>query len=199
MYTVYKHTAPNGKVYIGITKQRPERRWGKGGRGYKENDYFYRAIQKYGWDNFKHEIIAENLTEEEAGLMEIDLISQHRSVDRSCGYNRHAGGVIHDTVSHEDFLKYDMLPYEVIKASDDLRDVFDGLLKAALGFKWAEKIEVYRQTDGEPVLVETRITEREQKPSYLAICILLEHYCDSEQVQPIKALLLKLKREIEED
>lgn len=25
MYTVYKHTTPSGKVYIGITKQKPER------------------------------------------------------------------------------------------------------------------------------------------------------------------------------
>ena len=65
MYTVYKHTCPNGKVYIGITKQKPERRWGINGRGYKENEYFYRAIQKYGWQNIKHEIIAEGLTEEE--------------------------------------------------------------------------------------------------------------------------------------
>lgn len=199
MYTVYKHTAPNGKVYIGITKQKPERRWGKNGNGYKENDYFYRAIQKYGWENFGHEIIAKNLTEEEAGLMEIDLISQYRSVDRSCGYNRHIGGVIHDTVSHEDFLKCDMLPYDAIKKNDDLKHVFDGLLKVALGVKWIETIDVYRQINGKTVLVETRVIEREQKPSYLAICLLLKHYCDSEQVKPIRATLIKLKHEIEED
>ena len=26
-FTVYKHTSPNGKVYIGITMQNPIRRW----------------------------------------------------------------------------------------------------------------------------------------------------------------------------
>lgn len=29
-YVVYKHTCPNGKVYIGITSQKPEHRWKKG-------------------------------------------------------------------------------------------------------------------------------------------------------------------------
>lgn len=27
MYSVYKHTSPSGKVYIGITKQKPVKRW----------------------------------------------------------------------------------------------------------------------------------------------------------------------------
>ena len=33
-YSVYKHTFPNGKVYIGITKQNPLKRW-RNGTGYK--------------------------------------------------------------------------------------------------------------------------------------------------------------------
>ena len=55
MYVVYKHTTPSGKVYIGITGLKPERRW-RNGNGYKDNEHFYRAILKYGWDNIKHEI-----------------------------------------------------------------------------------------------------------------------------------------------
>ena len=48
-YFVYMHTSPNNKRYIGITSYtNPKRRW-KGGYGYHKNDYFYRAIQKYGW------------------------------------------------------------------------------------------------------------------------------------------------------
>ena len=30
LYSVYKHTAPNGKVYIGITSRKPEYRWNNG-------------------------------------------------------------------------------------------------------------------------------------------------------------------------
>ena len=32
-YCVYIHTAPNGKMYIGQTSQKPEARWNNG-RGY---------------------------------------------------------------------------------------------------------------------------------------------------------------------
>ena len=32
MYTVYKHTCQNGKVYIGITSLDVKTRWGKDGK-----------------------------------------------------------------------------------------------------------------------------------------------------------------------
>jgi predicted GIY-YIG superfamily endonuclease len=74
-YCVYKHTNKfNGKVYIGITSQQPEKRW-KNGYGYEGNEYFYRAIQKYGWnDGFDHEIIVSGITKEAACAIEIELI-----------------------------------------------------------------------------------------------------------------------------
>ena len=65
MFCVYKHTCPNGKVYIGITCQKPEQRW-RHGKGYKRNALFFRAINKYEWENIKHEILYENLTKEQA-------------------------------------------------------------------------------------------------------------------------------------
>lgn len=41
-YTVYMHTTPNGKRYIGITAQTVERRWQNGyGYAYGGNDYFF--------------------------------------------------------------------------------------------------------------------------------------------------------------
>lgn len=89
-YTVYKHTAPNGKVYIGITMQPPERRWNNGD-GYK-HQFFYRAIQKYGWDNFTHEILFSNLTKEQACEKEMELISLYDSTNFKNGYNLSYGG-----------------------------------------------------------------------------------------------------------
>ena len=59
------HICPNNKKYIGITCQEPEKRW-INGKGYKTNDYFFRAIQKYNWNNIKHEILFNNLTKKEA-------------------------------------------------------------------------------------------------------------------------------------
>lgn len=89
-YIVYKHTSPSGKVYIGITKHKnPEKRWGKNGGGYV-GSYFYHAIEKYGWDNIKHEILFSELSKEEACKKEIDLISHYKSLNIS--YNIADGG-----------------------------------------------------------------------------------------------------------
>lgn len=63
-YCVYMHTFPNGKVYIGQTKQNPKYRF-KNGNGYKGCTYVYSAIKKYGWENIKHEILIDNLSREE--------------------------------------------------------------------------------------------------------------------------------------
>ena len=90
-HCVYKHTSPSGKVYIGMTKQRPAIRW-RNGLGYKGNEHFYKAICKYGWDGFKHEIIVSGLSYEDAANMEISLISSHNAVDRAFGYNFRYGG-----------------------------------------------------------------------------------------------------------
>ena len=91
-YMVYMHTSPNNKRYIGITSQKPERRWRKNGDGYKDNSYFWRAIQKYGWDNFKHDILFYNLTKKEAEQKEVELISYYNSNDVNFGYNMSVGG-----------------------------------------------------------------------------------------------------------
>ncbi len=90
-YCVYKHTSPDGRIYIGLTKNDPKVRW-QGGTGYRGNSYFTRAIKKYGWESFKHEIIAKNLTELEAKTMEIQLIAKFRSNERKFGFNISSGG-----------------------------------------------------------------------------------------------------------
>lgn len=93
MYVVYKHTCPNGKVYIGITGLSPTRRWQRG-KNYITNTYFYRAIEKYGWDNIKHEILFEGLTKDEASSKEVELIALYKSDQRDFGYNLCPGGEI---------------------------------------------------------------------------------------------------------
>ena len=91
-YTVYKHIAPNGKIYIGQTGQKnPKRRW-QNGEGYKPNAHFYNAIQKYGWDNFEHEIVATGLTKKEADWLEKYLIAYYETTNRTKGYNNTKGG-----------------------------------------------------------------------------------------------------------
>lgn len=99
LYCVYKHTSPSGKVYIGVTCQNPEDRW-KNGFGYlnKNKDGKYtqpsiaRAIVKYGWKNFSHEILFNDLTKKEAAIKEMELIKKFKSDDREFGYNIEHGG-----------------------------------------------------------------------------------------------------------
>lgn len=81
-YSVYMHTFPNGKKYIGITKQNPKDRWRAGYNRFMEN-----AIAKYGWENIKHEIVADNLTQKEAENMECTLIKENKTTNGKFGYN----------------------------------------------------------------------------------------------------------------
>lgn len=90
-YCVYMHTCPKGKVYIGITRNNPLKRW-QNGTGYRTNEYFTRAIKKYEWENFKHELLFTGLSEKEAKEKEIYLIAKYKSNQRKYGYNISSGG-----------------------------------------------------------------------------------------------------------
>ena len=95
MYTVYQHKNKiNGKIYIGITSQKPEDRWGSQGCNYKSSPHFYSAIQKYGWNNFEHNILFTGLTKEQACLKEQELIKEYDLMNREFGYNSTSGGDI---------------------------------------------------------------------------------------------------------
>lgn len=89
-YVVYCHTLKkDGRKYIGITGQAPKKRW-KYGAGY--TSYFRNAIKKYGWNNFEHTILYENLTEQEAIDKEIELIKELDLTNRDKGFNICSGG-----------------------------------------------------------------------------------------------------------
>ena len=103
-YKVYKHTSPSGKVYIGMTSMRLKDRW-KSGKGYKTCILLNRAIEKYGWENFEHEVLFENLTKEEAEAKEIELIKLYKSTDPEYGYNIENGGYSHGKHSAETLRK----------------------------------------------------------------------------------------------
>lgn len=99
-WCVYVHINKiNGKKYIGQTSQRPEKRWDNG-RGYITSSKFYGAIQKYGWSNFEHVIIADNLSLEEANDLEILLIEKYQTQKDEFGYNLDSGG--HNTTHSEE-------------------------------------------------------------------------------------------------
>ena len=91
-WIVYSHKSPSNKRYIGITSQKPpEKRW-KRGKGYPDNKHLKNAIDKYGWDNFTHEILCEGLDKKSANEMEKYYISLFDARDREFGYNVQLGG-----------------------------------------------------------------------------------------------------------
>lgn len=100
-HCVYVHINKiNGKMYVGQTihGDRPHKRWDNG-NGYKHCPYFWKAIQKYGWDNFDHEIIANNLTAQEADNFEILLIEKLNTMNPNMGYNLEPGGTKNKVLS----------------------------------------------------------------------------------------------------
>jgi len=91
-WCVYIHRNKiDNKSYIGTTQQKPERRW-QNGCGYKNNPHFWRAIEKYGWDNFEHIIFANDLCQNDAAHIEMLLIALYNTTDSAYGYNVSIGG-----------------------------------------------------------------------------------------------------------
>lgn len=87
---VYRAESPSGKCYIGITmdfKRRFSRH--KSAARYRSNK-FYLAIKKYGWDNFKWDILFESKDKEKLKEMEMFFINKYNSF--RYGYNMTLGG-----------------------------------------------------------------------------------------------------------
>ena len=90
-YLIYLHRNKiNGKCYVGQTNQKPEARWGGWGQRYSDQEYFYRAIQKYGWDNFEHIILEENIPQEFVDEREIYWGGYYHALAPE-GYSLHLG------------------------------------------------------------------------------------------------------------
>lgn len=97
-------------MYIGLTHYiDPNKRW-KNGLGYKPYtkksiSHLYYAIEKYGWENFKSEILYSGLSYEEACLKEVELIEKYKTTDVRHGYNKHVGGLAGMPLSKETKIK----------------------------------------------------------------------------------------------
>ena len=91
-FKIYAHVnKTNGKVYIGQTQKELSDRFGKNGIRYK-GQVFYKAILKYGWNNFEHILLFDNLTSEMANILEIELINKYKTTNGDYGYNVSSGG-----------------------------------------------------------------------------------------------------------
>lgn len=155
-YCVYAHiNKKNRKMYIGISKN-IEKRWRPS--SYCQCKYFYRAIQKYGWDGFEHIIIIDSIQREVAYECEKELIKKFNTTDRACGYNLARGGSGGATTHGEDhylskyvyqynlegsFIKKWINAQEASKILNivvsDIHATARGLIKQAGGYQWSYK------------------------------------------------------------
>lgn len=94
IYLVYKITNKiNSKMYFGVTTQLLKIRWQQHKCNTNRRSYhLYNAIKKYGFNNFKIEIVRKCSTEKEMHNLEVKLISKYNTNNRIFGYNNSTGG-----------------------------------------------------------------------------------------------------------
>ena len=100
VYSVYVHTCPNGKRYVGMTRRVPEKRW-RNGSGYRNQKRFSADIKLYGWNNIDHVIVLENADYETASAKEKELIATYETQNPEKGYNVKNGGQTFEEHSDE--------------------------------------------------------------------------------------------------
>lgn len=121
-YCVYMHKNNiNGKVYVGQTcKKEANDRW-KNGKGYSGE--FKNDIDKFGWNNFDHIIVKQNLSLQEANNLEKELIIYYMN-QNNC-YNRRIVGNTNKENKH---------------FSDTTKQkISENVSKAQLGLIWLHK------------------------------------------------------------
>lgn len=92
---VYKLTSPSGKMYIGQSVNHKSRLsvYKNLPKNLKEHQiHLYNAIKKYGFKNFKFEILCEVLNETDVNDIEIFWIREYNLTNRRYGYNKTTGG-----------------------------------------------------------------------------------------------------------
>lgn len=101
-YCIYVHVFPNGKKYVGQTCVEPEIRWRQGKR---YSGLMKRAIDKYGWENIHHIILATNLDYDTANKAEKYYIGLFSSNNPQFGYNITSGGDGYRGTTHKNSTK----------------------------------------------------------------------------------------------
>ena len=89
---MYVHYVPaTGKRYVGVTGQKPERRF-QNGCGYVKNKRFYADILKYGWASVETTVIAETDDFELATCFENAAMQRYDTLNEKHGYNDWSSG-----------------------------------------------------------------------------------------------------------
>ncbi len=125
-YYIYIHTCPNYWTYVGLS-QNPKQRWNNG-EGYKENKDFYQAIQRFGWENIKHEIVAETYYKWVAQKIERTLITHFKKKKRNFNENNIESKLLDSNKSKRHTKRvgqYNKATGELVKEFESIREAKD--------------------------------------------------------------------------
>lgn len=159
-YSVYVHVSPNEKLYFGITHDTLYHRSGSSGVRYKRNKHFWSAIQKYGWNNFQHIVLVNNISQSDACELEQYLINKYHTNNPDFGYNQSVGGEKTALGNHlSDETKEKIRQFQLGRKKSDetkqkLSDAHKGKVKGALSADHKQKLSV--AMTGRKLSVETR-------------------------------------------
>ena len=172
----------NGKRYIGQTINPQQRKSAHISDSTHIDTKFYRAVRKYGWDNFEYEILAESEDRNVLDKLEVDFIKSFNSIEN--GYNIRSGGE-HPTMGEETrkklqqanafqnaelsekeiielriaYLNYDS-PSQIYNEKYKDRLHFNSFLNIWTGARYAYVMpEVFKQRQGRKKYTETEVKE----------------------------------------
>lgn len=133
-YTIYSYIAPDGRRYIGKTGSQQGERAGNDGAGYKHCGCFWKAIERFGWESFRYEVLAtvpkdEPDAAQKACDIEAQYIRKFQTTNIRFGFNR--------------FKKDTPRTYEKLAASRKNRRVVnkDGIIKQIPGTEYERYIK----------------------------------------------------------
>ena len=89
VWCIYRLTSPDGLIYVGMTKNSISKRIEN---GYQHNARLREAGRKYGWRNFKHEVLESGLSFSAAQDREKHYIAIYNATNPAKGYNVSYGG-----------------------------------------------------------------------------------------------------------
>lgn len=89
-YSVYCHTFPDGRNYVGITSMLPHLRWMEGD-GYCSSPRMYETIKEMGWKNIVSQVLVRKMYEKDARDLEAVLIQKLESYKEEKGTNTLSG------------------------------------------------------------------------------------------------------------
>lgn len=170
-YCLYVHiNKANEKKYYGITSQRPSSRWNHG-RGYKNNIYFTRAIEKYGWEEgFIHQVLLENLSRKEANIWEQFYIDYFDTTDNHNGYNIAKGG--------NGCNGWKMNEEQKRKLKERLRQQFDTPEKRKI---WGEKHKGHKMSEENKKHLSVSRLGKNNPAARRVYCVTTDEYFDTIQ------------------